>query len=264
MPTLELEARLDKLLSTAQEETKDIDLFAPINIEEREECPICLIPFPIENNEIIFKICCGKNICIGCVEKHVSTEIHNGVPIEDYKCAFCCQLTLSGPPRVKALKKLMKRNYPDAFIEMGVIYERGKYGVLQSNTKALEMLIRAAELGYVDAFRKIGYNYMNGNLVEQDKSKAVEFYEVSAKKGSVKAHKNLALTHMTNENADECIQHLVVAASAGDQLSMDSLMEFYKDNSLSKEDLAQTLRAYQASSNEMKSKDRDDARRTRN
>ena len=30
MASLELEARLDNLLATAQEETKDIDLFAPI------------------------------------------------------------------------------------------------------------------------------------------------------------------------------------------------------------------------------------------
>lgn len=42
MPTLELDARLDNLLSTTQAETADIDLFAPI--QEREECPICLLP----------------------------------------------------------------------------------------------------------------------------------------------------------------------------------------------------------------------------
>ena len=45
MASLELEARLDNLLSTAQEETKDIDLFAPI--PAREECPICLQILPI-------------------------------------------------------------------------------------------------------------------------------------------------------------------------------------------------------------------------
>ena len=41
---------------------------------------------------------------------------------------------------------------------------------------------------------------------------------------------------------------------------MDSLMKFYKAKLLSKEDLAQTLRDFQSSNNEMKSKDRDDAR----
>jgi len=38
MPTLELEARVDNLLATAQAETADIDLFAPIL--KRDECPI--------------------------------------------------------------------------------------------------------------------------------------------------------------------------------------------------------------------------------
>jgi len=47
MATLELEARLDNLLATAQTETADIDLLAPL--PEREECPICLIPLPIKH-----------------------------------------------------------------------------------------------------------------------------------------------------------------------------------------------------------------------
>ena len=44
---------------------------------------------------------------------------------------------------------------------------------------------------------------------------------------------------------------------------MNDLMNAYKtynNELLSKEELAQTLRSYQMSSNEMKSKDRDDAR----
>ena len=41
---------------------------------------------------------------------------------------------------------------------------------------------------------------------------------------------------------------------------MDELMARYKAKLLSKDDLTKTLRAFQASSNAMKSKDRDDAR----
>ena len=51
-----------------------------------------------------------------------------------------------------------------------------------------------------------------------------------------------------------------VAASAGDQVAMDGLMEAYKAGGIAKEDLTLTLRAFQMSKNEMKSKDRDDAR----
>jgi len=31
-----------------------------------EECPICMLPLPININQSIFKSCCGKLICKGC------------------------------------------------------------------------------------------------------------------------------------------------------------------------------------------------------
>ena len=90
--------------------------------------------------------------------------------------------------------------------------------------------------------------------------KALEFWEIAAKKGSWIAHDWLACFHLKNGNENECIEHMKVAASAGDQESMDDLMKVYKENRISKEDLTQTLRAYQASIDDMKSKDRDAAR----
>lgn len=143
--------------------------------------------------------------------------------------------------------------------------------VLRSDRKSLEMYIRAAELigndyGYV--FEKIGHYLFGGFAVETNKSKAMEFYKVAAKKGSIEAH--LILASHENEGSRTCIEkltrcngHLKVAASAGDQGAMDTLMNAYKQHKskyVSKEDLSQTLRAFQTSKNLMKSKNRDDAR----
>ena len=50
-----------------------------------------------------------------------------------------------------------------------------------------------------------------------------------------------------------------LVACAGDQGAMNSLMNAYKDKLLSKEELTQTLRSFHASSNEMKSRERDEA-----
>jgi len=91
-------------------------------------------------------------------------------------------------------------------------------------------------------------------------SKALEFYEVAAKKGSLEAHKELSKFHKRSGNVAEVIKHSKVVASAGDKEAMDSLMSAYGYKLLSKEDLAQTLRAHQASNDLMKSKDRDHAR----
>ena len=70
----------------------------------------------------------------------------------------------------------------------------------------------------------------------------------------------LAGFHGENEKVDESIKHLRVLASAGSQDAVDGLMMAYKEKLLSKEQLTQTLQAFQASNDEMKSKDRDDAR----
>ena len=188
MVSSELEARLDNLLTTAQTETADIDLFAPI--PEREECPICLIPMP-NDDEVIFKSCCGKLICLGCMYKQMVTGLKKGKHPDEYKCALCRQPSLSGQKRIKRLKKLMKKNDPDAFIEMAKEYKTGEI-TLQSDTKALEMYICSAELGLADGFGKLGWYYEEGIAVEQDMSKALEYYEITAKKGSLDAHKYLA------------------------------------------------------------------------
>ena len=153
--SLELEARLDNLLATAQAETADIDLFAPI--QEKEECPLCLLPLPLEDSDNMFYECCGKRICSGCIHKHFMTLIKEGKErSRDMKCPFCRQSHLSGPQRIKALKKLMKNNEPQAFVAMSDKYKEGK-DVLQSDTKSLDMLIRAAELGYSLAYRRIDF-----------------------------------------------------------------------------------------------------------
>ena len=86
------------------------------------------------------------------------------------------------------------------------------------------------------------------------------FYEIGARKGSIYAHGILTSFHGENGDFQTSIKHMKVVASAGCQDSMNGLMLYYRANSLPKDDLTQILRAFQISSNEMKSKDRDDAR----
>ena len=256
MATLELEARLDNLLVTAQAETADIDIFAPIAVNN--ECPICLIPLPLHDDEIVFMYCCGKQICNGCNCVQTMNDIMKN---EVSKCAFCRQPDQDeGKTNVKRLKKLMKKNNPEAYMQMAMRYKSGD-GLMQSNTRSLEMYVRAAELSHANAYVSIGEFYKRGVVVEQKTSKALAFHEVGAKKGSVHAHKVLALYHGKRRNIDESVRHCKVAASAGDQDAMNGLMKAYKEKALSKEDLSQTLRAFQASRDETKSKDRENAAR---
>ena len=105
MPTLELEARVDNLLATAQAETADIDLFAPIL--EREECSICMIPFDNDPQGTVFHSCCGKNICNGCIYKNLTKGSKSS---KVGLCIFCRRQLEEDGNRTKVIKKLMKKN----------------------------------------------------------------------------------------------------------------------------------------------------------
>jgi len=69
-----------------------------------------------------------------------------------------------------------------------------------------------------------------------------------------------AFFHEGDGDIQHFVEHMKVAANAGDQVAMDDLMKTYKEEVLSKDDLTKTLRAFQASRDETKSKDRDNAK----
>ena len=156
----------------------------------------------------------------GFLYKHLMTESEIAKSKGDLSrlgiCAFCQQKMPTPTVVPKTLRKLMKNNNPDAYMQMAALYKSGDR-VFQSDTKSLEMRIRAAELGHVEALVHIGQSYTLGVVVEQDELKALEFYEVGAKKGSAQAHHQMAMDHRNNGNIDESINHLKVAASAGYQ-----------------------------------------------
>ena len=77
------------------------------------------------------------------------------------------------------------------------------------------------------------------------------------RKGLISSQVSFAGFHMKCGNISERIEHRKVVASAGDKQEMDKLMTYYKDNAVSKDDLTQTLRAFQISNDLMKSKERE-------
>ena len=88
--------------------------------------------------------------------------------------------------------------------------------------------------------------------------KASAWLEVSAKKGFYGAHEYLGKIEETRGNINTAIKHWKVAANAGSQDSLDMLMKAFKSKNFPKEDLAQVLRAFQASNEKTKSDARDE------
>ena len=130
----------------------------------------------------------------------------------------------------------------------------------QDMTKVNELLLRAGELGCAEAYCNLGYSYENGRGVETDKKKAKHFYELAAMNGSVRARHNLGILEGTAGNVHRAFKHYILAAKAGFKKSLDVVKKGYINDMVTKDEYANTMRAYQQRVDEMKSGVRDKAR----
>ena len=92
-----------------------------------------------------------------------------------------------------------------------------------------------------------------------DKKKAKHFYELAAMNGDVVARYNLGCMEGMAGNHHRAYKHYIIAAKAGYKPSLDNMKVGYKRGIVTKDEYANTLRAYQERQNEMKSDDRDNS-----
>ena len=226
----------------------------------RDECPICMLPLPLDEAQIVFESCCAKSICDGCINTMFETEGKNMK-----LCPFCkTPPAESDAENVERTKKLMEKGNADAFKQLGGLYEQGIYGLPQDRAKANELFLKAGELGCALAYFNLGNNYDNGRGVEINEKKAEHYYGLAAMNGSVKARNNLGCLEGQAGNHQRAMKHFIISARAGHKLSLDTVKEGYMAGHVTKEEYANTLRGYQQSQDEMKSEARDKALAARN
>ena len=224
----------------------------------REECPICMLLLPYENDTVTFKSCCGKRICNGCIYAMVESGAKE-------LCPFC-----KTPParsieeEVERVNKLMEKGNGDAFYVLAGHYANGLIGVRQDWAKANELLLKAGELGCAAAYFNLGNSYDVGSGVEVDKKKAKYYYELAAMNGGIQARHNLGCSEGMAGNYQRAYKHLVISAMAGNKPSLDDVKDGYMHGDVTKDQYANTLREYQKSQDEMTSEARDKALTARN
>ena len=228
----------------------------------REECPICMLPLPLDGaDEQSFKSCCGKIICGGCSHAMIMEEIRKGKKWEEVgMCAFCRMLIPSSDEEeAKRLEKNMEKGNADAYHQLAGYYSQGMNGMQQNWAKANELWLKAGELGCADAYFNIGNSYNNGMGVEVDEKKAKHYYELAAMMGDVIARYNLGVLESNAGNYHRAYKHYMVAANSGVRPSLDEIKKGFTKGFVTKDEYASTLRAYHESQTEMKSEARDKA-----
>ena len=129
----------------------------------------------------------------------------------------------------------------------------------QEREKAVELWLRAGELGHARAYCNIGYSYVNGEGVEMDRKKAKHYWELGAMGGNVVARHNLGTFENNEGKMDRAVKHWMMAAGAGWDESLASTRQCFMNGHATKEDFEKALRAHKEAKNEMKSDQREAA-----
>ena len=217
-----------------------------------EECPICMLPLP-SADQLAFHSCCGKHICKGCIFAMVESGAKD-------ICAFCrTPDPNSAKECIKRNKLLMEKGNADAYYVLAGYYAEGIMGMPQDWPKSNELLLKAGELGCASAYFNLGHSYCNENGVEVDMKKAIHYWELAAMNGNVNARHNVGVLETQAGNNHRATKHFILTARAGHNNSLGLVKEGFVGGVVTKDEYANTLRAYQKSKDEMKSEARDKA-----
>ena len=245
----------------------------------KEDCPICFLPMPvtliccvsfppatissvpiynyaIAHEELATEVtdgyypCCGKNICRG--REHSFRESGNG---DIGKCPFC-NSDRGGKTDGELVAEMMKRVAANDAASISLLagsYYHGRLGLQQDWTKALELYVRAADLGCCKAHNNLAKHYHDGG----DLKKAKFHVEAAAMAGNEEARYNLGYVEYNSGNKDRAVKHFMIATSAGCYRAMHVLRTCFEKGVVSKESIDSTLTAYNNSCVEMRSEARD-------
>lgn len=119
-------------------------------------------------------------------------------------------------------------------------------------------MLKAGELGCAQAYANLGEFYRDGILgVEVDKKKAKQYLELAAMMGHTEARHNIGCIEGASGNKGRAYKHMMISARAGYKKSLDLVKIGFKQGYVTKDEYANTLRAYQSRQDEMKSEMRD-------
>ena len=219
----------------------------------RDECDICMLLLPLNASEQKYQTCCGKVICVGC--------IHAAFEADDRElCPFCrTPEDASEEEWIERMKKRAKGNDARAIRNLGGYYNRGALGLPQDYNKAMELWLKAGELGCMSSYSSVAAAYYDGEGVEMDMGKAKHYWELAAMGGHVTSRHNLGFAEQEAGNVDRAVKHWMIAARAGHDLSLGKIRDCFTNGHATKDDLEKALHAHKEARDEVKSDQRDAA-----
>ena len=195
----------EKLKKMREDRTKDAKTEMPIQeAEDKEDCPICTDALPKLSHQFVRMTCCGKGLHTKCNDDLSSTKC---MTLEQKNTCIMCRAKLANAfgskEEIERLRKWAKKGKGWAMEMLANRYRKG-IGVRQSDKKAIELYEMAAKRGSAAAQYNLGIFYDQGShgLTQSDK-RAFEFYALAAEQGFAEAQSNLAHMYITGTYVDK-------------------------------------------------------------
>ena len=189
---------------------------------EEDECPLCNLPLPLDEEQSMFKVCCMKLVCYGCSLASRKRGMRD--------CPFCRTPTPDEGQGLAMIQKRVDAGDPVAILHLGSSYHYGQHSLEKDVARAVELYELAAELGVKDAHYNLGVLYHEGTDVtdvEKDSAKAICHWEAAAMRGHVQARFNLGVEGGRAGNRDIALQHFLIGVNLGDQDSLGIVKKIF-------------------------------------
>ncbi|EJK61485.1 hypothetical protein THAOC_18021 [Thalassiosira oceanica] len=222
---------------------------------ERDRCPICFLymGFPVGKHSKV-NVCCMKTVCNGCILAARLQGLRG--------CEFCrTPLRHNDASELAMIQKRVSKRDSDATKYLGDKYYHGALGLSMDVTRAIGLWTEAAELGSLEAHYFLGCAYYEGHGVEVDKPRGIRHWQQAAMKGHVDCRHNLGQEKRINGNCELAVQHWMISAKMGSEASLNGIKEMFMNGQATKAQYAEALRGYGDAVEEMKSHQREEAKR---
>ena len=223
---------------------------------EGDWCPICflLIELPVGKRSKM-NVCCMKRVCNGCILAARQRGIGN-------LCEFCrTPQATDEASQLAMIRRRVEKGDAVAMHLLAYCHYSGKLGLGKDVPRAIELWTEAAEHGSLDGHYDLGYAYYNGDGVEEDEPRGIHHWQEAAMKGDVGSRHNLGVAEENNENYELAVQHWMISAEMGYEDSLNYIKKMFKEGRATKEQYAEALLGYRDAVEEMKSPQREEAKR---
>jgi len=234
-------------------ELKDEQLYSQGHERVEDDfCPIYTLPIPLPmEKHASLNVCCMKKVCNGC-------GLAFALKSKKLDCPFCRapMLTDNELARVQAR---VDANDPAAITLLGDFHYFGQHGLERDVQRTIRLWREAADRGSSEAQMKLGNCYCNGDGVTLDEAKGLQYWGKAACQGHLAARHNLGAHESACGNFERAVRHWMISAKMGDKSSLDNIKAMFAAGHATKQQYGEALVGYQASTEEMKSPDRERA-----